>query len=247
MEERIIEKVKKLIELQHGAEAIGSLEEAANAAEKVQTILMKYNLELADVTNHVNKTKEEILRFQEKGIFAKKNEGQWIYHLYSMLSRYNFCGIILSGFWDNGKKNSYVNIIGTKENVEVVKFLGEILEERIRILCRRAYNSEGKYYEKNPNAFRRAYYEGAVMGINDQLEEAKQRAMQVNIKVTALVLATDKKINNAITQMFPNLGKGKRSRTLSSEAGGAMGYRDGKTISINKGINGSNDTPHYLN
>lgn len=247
--EAIIEKVKKLLELQKGAEAIGSLEEAANAAEKVQAILFKYNLELADVSNHINKSDDDIKRFEEKGIYAKKNEGQWIYHLYGMLAKHNLCGIILSGFWDDHmrKRNLYVNIIGTKENVEVVKFLGDMLEERIRILCKRAYNQEGKFDEKNPNAFRRAYYMGAVHGIDTQLIEAKERAMQANVKITALVLAHDRKVQNAISEMFPSLKSGRRSRGPGCGIGGALGYRDGKEISINKGIGGSENATKSLN
>ena len=60
--ESIIEKVQKLLRLQKGAEDIGSLEEAANAAEKVQTLLLKHNLEMADISAHDPNTGRYMLR-----------------------------------------------------------------------------------------------------------------------------------------------------------------------------------------
>ena len=47
--DKIKGKLEKLVKLQQGATKIGSLEEAANAAEKIQTLLFKYNLSMADI------------------------------------------------------------------------------------------------------------------------------------------------------------------------------------------------------
>ena len=78
----IIEKVQKLLSLQKGAEVIGSLKEAANAAEKVQTLLLKYNLEMADISAYDPDREQKIGRAIYRDVYAKKNEGKWIYRLY---------------------------------------------------------------------------------------------------------------------------------------------------------------------
>lgn len=235
----IIERVQKLLEFQKGAEVIDSLEEAANAAEKVQKILFKYNLEMADVTRHSPEKKSAMGKASYREVSAKKNEGQWIYSLYTVLAQHNFCQVILTYYrMGNGKRNRYVNLVGTRENVQVVKFLAEQLESRIRVLEGRTWNAEGKYFEEKRNAFRRAYFLGACQGIDSQLDEAKCRAMQESEQVTALVVQTDKQLKEAVALIFPDLLKSRRMRRPSADVGGSLGYRDGKGMNINRGING---------
>lgn len=244
----IIERVQKLLELQKGAEAINSLEEAANAVEKVQKILLKYNLEMADVTRHNPKKKSAMGKASYREVSSKKNEGQWIYNLYSVLACHNFCSVILTQYrMENGKKNKYVNLVGTKENVQVVKFLAEQLESRLRVLEVRAWKEEGSWTGEKRNAFRRGYFIGACQGIGSQLEEAKRRAMQESMKVTDLVVQTDKQLNDAIAMIFPYLKNSRRSRASNAMVAGSLGYRDGKAMNINRGVKGGgNGTAGYL-
>ena len=235
----IIEKVQKLLELQKGAEAVDSLEEAANAAEKVQKLLLKYNLEMADITRHKPKKKSEMGRGAYRKVNAKKNEGQWIYALHTELAQHNFCQVILTSYrMENGKKNKFVNLVGTIENVQVVRFLAEQLESRLRVLEVRAWKNEGRHFHEKRNAFRRGYFIGACQGIGSQLDEAKHRAMQESVKVTDLVVQTDKRLKEAVALIFPYLSNGRRTKRPSALIGSNLGYRDGKNISINKGIEG---------
>jgi len=244
----IIERVQKLLELQKGAEAIDSLKEAANAAEKVQKLLLKYNLEMADITRHEPKKKSAMGKSSYREVNAKKNEGRWIYDLYSALARHNFCQLILTSYrMENGKKNKYVNLVGTKENVQVVKFLAEQLESRLRVLETRAWKTEGIWADEKRNAFRRGYFMGACSGIGSQLSEVKRRAMQESVKVTDLVVQTDKQLNDAVALIFPLLRNGRRTKAPSAAIAGSLGYRDGKSININRGVNGNKSgTPGYL-
>ena len=246
--EPIVEKIKKLVELQKGAEAIGSLKEAANAAEKIQKILIRHNLDMERV-NHLDNGRKKPADIQKgvyRDVYAKKNEGQWIYSLYSCLSSHNFCMVVSSSFYDPStrKRNKYVNIVGTPENIQVVKFLADTLEERLRVLEKRAW-SEAPSFEKR-NSFRRSYFHGAVVGINAQLVEAKERAMRDSAEVTALVVSHKDRINRALPELFGNLKSGRASASLRKYSSGAeKGYEDGKSISINKGISGNERK--YLN
>lgn len=235
----IIEKVQKLLSLQKGAEAIDSLEEAANAAEKVQKLLLKYNLEMADITAHSPEKKSAMGKMSYREVSAKKNEGQWIYDLYSTLAHHNFCQIIFTTYrMENSKRNKFVNIVGTKENVQVVKFLAEQLESRLRVLEVKAWKeSRGQTGEKR-NAFRRGYFVGACFGINSQLDEVKRRAMQESVKVTDLVVQTDKQLKDAVALAFPFLRNGRKTRAPGAEIAGSLGYRDGKAMNINRGVEG---------
>ncbi len=237
----IIERVQKLLDLEQGAKAIGSLEEAANAAEKAQKLLMKHNLEMADIAAHDPNQAQKMGRATFQDVVAQKNEGQWIYRLYYVLAEHNFCDIVYTAFIDdNGKKNKYVNLIGTKDNVQVVKFLADQLEPRLRVLEKEAWKT-GRLYGEKRNAFRRGYFMGAAQGIGAQLADAKKKMMRESDQVYGLVVANDQALAQAVSELFPHLKKGRRSRGLSAQIGGSMGYNDGKNISIHKGMgNGSN-------
>jgi len=244
----IIEKVQKLLSLQKGAEVIGSLKEAANAAEKVQTLLLKYNLEMADISAYDPDREQKIGRAIYRDVYAKKNEGKWIYRLYDVLAKHNLCDVIFSRFRDtNNKFNMYVNLIGTKDNVIVVKFLADQLDNRLRRLEIKAWDSEGKYYGEKRNAFRRAYLMGACHGIDIQLKEAKVRAMGESKQINALVLANDIKLYDAVTHFFPNLKNGRARTILSAQVGESLGYRDGRSMAINKGIGSKGNGTAALN
>lgn len=232
----IIEKIQKLLELQKGAEAIGSLEEAANAAQKAQALLLKHNLEMMEILSHDPNSEQKVGRMQYRGVYAKKNEGQWIYLLYTVLAKHNFCDVVLTTFWDaERKKNKFINLIGTKENVEVVKFMAENLEYRIRMIEIKAWSGKGHLFGEKRNSFRRAYYMGACQGIDTQLQEAKRKSMETN-QVYALVLANDQKLKEAMAQLFPNLKTGRGFNPLSAGVGQALGYQDGKNLNLHKSI-----------
>lgn len=237
----ILEKVQKLLRLQHGAEAIGSLHEAELAAQKAQDLLLKYNLELADVTGFVKPDANDIRRFDETGIVNPKNEGKWIHSLFSVLCRHNFCRLIVrtSKYMDD-----YAILIGTKDNVEVVKFLADQLSNRIRIAEKNAWKANTS--DEKRNAFRRGFFLGAVRGIDQQLELKRLADIQANVKVTTLVHVQDNKIKEFIQKEFDNLSKGRSSR-VSATNGYAMGKETGRSMNINRGVQGNNVNNKRLN
>ena len=240
----ILEKLSKLIEFQKGAEKIGSLEEAANAAEKVQALLIKHNLEMADLSTFAPKDKQEIGKMQYRDIFAQKNEGKWIYSLYNVLAAHNFCKLVLSSFFDIKlrKTNQFVVLVGKKDNVETVRFLGDQLENRIRMLEKKAWGSKPLFVNEKRNTFRRGYFQGAVWGIDKQLKLAKEKAMANNTNVYALVKTSDNQLNDAMQKLFTNLREGRQSRGSSSTMGTTLGFQDGLNMNINKGVEGNKNT-----
>jgi len=239
--ESVIEKIHKLLEFQHGAEAIDSPEEAANAAEKVQRLLIKYNLSMADVGDR--KEKGRVTKKEFGDITNKKNESTWVFDLYWALSMYNFCRFIFSsrfaGFDGKGKAKYFKTgtLIGEEENILTVKFLGEQLETRLRAMAHKRWKEMQHYVPEKKNAFVRGYLRGAVHGIRHQLQEAQEREMQANVKVTDLVHVKMDAVNKFVTDEYPNLTSLKRTN-LSAQNGGAAGYADGRSMSINKGVDG---------
>ena len=236
IENNILERIQKLLNLQKGAEAIGSLHEAELAAVRVHELLLKYNLDLADITGFVKPEASKISRFDERDIVNPKNEGQWIHALYNVLCKHNFCRIVVI----NMRDIKYASLIGTKVNVESVKFLGDQLENRIRIAEKDAWKQNSSSEKRN--AFRRGFFMGAVRGIDTQLELKKKEEAALNNKVTALVLSNKDKLDKFMNDEFNNLKSGKPTR-VSASTGMAMGYAKGRSMNINDGIAGSTSRP----
>lgn len=237
IENNILEKIQKLLNLQHGAEAVGSLHEAELAAVRVHELLLKYNLDMADVTGYVKPEASEVNRFDEEGIINPKNEGKWIHTLYHVLCKHNFCKMVINS---GRTEHPYAILIGTKVNVESVKFLADQLENRIRIAEKNGWRSN--YSSEKRNAFRRGFFLGAVKGIDDQLILKKRQEEANNNKVTALVLSVDKKLNTFMENEFHNLKPGKAART-SARTAVNMGYEQGRSMNINNGITGNTARP----
>jgi len=239
--ENILDKIKKLMDLEQGARDIGSLEEANNAAEKVRMLLLKHNLEMADISLHVRGDKALIDKFNFEDISPKKNEGQWILALYNTLAKYNLCTAVtrnrkrINGLGET-EQLRFAILVGTKTNVEVVRILALRLEERIRIFEKQSWKEHG-WKHKNKNAYRRAYFMGAVNGLDMQLWEAQRKEKQEQDGVYALVVQTEKDLNDALANLFSNIKHGKRVMRLSNEEALHRGYRDGNNMAMGEGLN----------
>jgi len=185
--ERIVEKIQKLLEFQNGAEVIDSPEEAANAAEKVQRLLLKYNLSMEDIGERKEKSKVTEKRFDD--IAPKKNEGDWIFSLYQTLCKYNFSIFIIhksvTGFDRRGKHEISMKgvIVGQEENILTIKFLGEQLESRLRAMARKRFSEVKDFVPEKRNTFIRGYLRGSVIGIAQQLRKVQEQMASESVKV----------------------------------------------------------------
>lgn len=129
-------KIKKLFEKANSAKEIGSIQEAITFSDKVNQLLQNYNLSLSEVI-----TAEEIKIQQLEGpdrIEYGKNpiEGLWEIDLIDALAKYNFCKALFRTY-RNVQSNIYpsATIIGTSENIEVVKWLIDIIRNQLSILA----------------------------------------------------------------------------------------------------------------
>ena len=242
----ILDKLKKLLALQKSAEGIGSLEEAANAAMKIQAHLIKYNLEMADVESHEGKKKSDITKESLTGVVTKKNESDWIINLYSKVAQFNFGFVVTTSRHDHatGRKYKYVNLVGTKENIDVITFMCSQLEYQVRNLEEKSWR-ENRDCGSKRNSYRRAYFDGAVVGIGHKLSEAQRLAMSQNNTITALVVDHSKRIKDELPNLFQSLRYTKdNSRAKKDITAGMNGYRDGKSINIHSGVGGATQQKH---
>lgn len=240
---KILDKIKKLMKLQASAEKIGSIHEAEKAATMIQKLLTEYNLSMdsvGDLDADDNK-REQVTEDRDMSWFVPTIGGQWKMKLAVTISRFNFCKIVIT----NTKKRTFM-IIGTQANIDVCKYLIEMLTEKFVAIGKREYQNYAKdlYYGQKAisyDAYVRRFCEGANVGLYHKLRaEAKEVQKEYGeARVISLVIFNDKAIENYIAEKIGPLGKGKASSNYKQDDVTAKGYRTGRNVQLNSGAVGT--------
>lgn len=144
--ESIVEKIQKLLNKADSAKQVGSLHEAEVFATKATELLLQHNLSISDVEDFEKSRKESITQsgFDEGIKFGQvKSDGKWEIDLLGVLSEFNFCQSIFR------IRSGKASVIGTKENIEVVKYLFEILRPMLKQMSSEAFNKKIKDIREN--------------------------------------------------------------------------------------------------
>lgn len=243
MEEKIIDKIRKLLNKQESAKSVGNLEEADAFALKVTELLTKYNLSIFDIKE---KEDENAVGYSiHKDISKKKNEGEFIFDLYNVICKFNYGKLIILSRSDE----KYAMIIGTLLDIEIIRFLGDQLAEKFRFLARKAY-SEHKGISIKKGKFIRDFLKGATTGLyakyyyqREEQERIEREQATYGNTVTALVLSRNDQIERVKNEIFdPGRLKQNKPRKTDKNIANSLGYIAGKEVDINKGLNGNAGT-----
>lgn len=234
--EKIFDKIKKLLAYQEDAERRDAIHEAANAAQRIQDLLLKHNLDLATVKGKVERDssdiKEDSISLNDLG--WDKRHGSWMESLFSVIAEYNLCRAILStGLYFGGKTIINMYLIGTKENIEIITYIVEQLIEK----ARNAEKAEWSRYHGSDKRgrFRRGFLMGFVIGIKVQLKKQKETIISQNNNMMALIKVNDTAISQYVSNRFKSLKSGKARKSNHSD-GVLLGYQNGLNTTMNKGI-----------
>ena len=264
----ILSKLKKLQRLYEGAKAINSEAEAANTAAKIQNLLTQYNLLMADLDAVAdNEQATNVVEEKLGDSWSRKCGGFWDQFLLYGICKYNFCYAIVSQRREcrvnrNGKevcemRQKYV-VIGEPHNIEVVKWLFDVLAGQLYRLALKRYeeyrNDDSQALMRlftgekrmHRGTFLRSYLTGAAKGVQDRLKEERDRELQAQVQVNALVLRTDQKLNDYVAENYKDLRSSRPGHIGSSHAM-AMGLEDGHKVNITRGgIAASNTNPNQI-
>lgn len=247
MEEKIIDKIKKLVKKQESAEELGSVAEAEAFAAKIQVMLNKYNVSMSKI-----KTEEEIKEDVSDEVMKAKIPsigGKSNFQIMFAIARNNWCKAYMYG----GATNMI--IIGSRENIEVVKYIASVVTPIFVRIGKEKYHEE---YVVDASQFGtpvgldtylRRFIMGCADGLDEKLEKEKgdfvkendtsEAVAQNGISCTALIRTNEIAIVSYADNKF---GKSKRARkTTTSHSGGAYseGVETGKNVNINKGVSTS--------
>lgn len=178
-------KIKKLLAVASSANE----NEAALAMGMAQELLIRHRLTEADLPDSQTLYQEEIIRDKEP-LFAAGRIHVWKSQLANILAKYNNCRLVkYSGIaFNNGSRGSQLVIFGRPSDIDMVRYM---LAYGITTLTNFAHipcMSEGHTYKQS-------WFLGAVNGIAEKLEEAKNRA-EVGASKFALI-----KVNNLMKEV----------------------------------------------
>ena len=131
--ETLKNKIQKLLAKAESSKKIGNIEESALFAQKVNELLLKHNLDIAEI----NTDAESDLSEDGEALTTSKSNGKWTCRLLDTLLKYNFCTCV---YHDRGEKEMRTTIIGSKENIIAVVYLYEILKKQFENLAKSEYS-----------------------------------------------------------------------------------------------------------
>lgn len=231
----ILKKLKKLQRLYEGAKAIGSENEAENAALAIQRILFQYNLTMEQVDSAAEREerrKEEIIEEDTSGFTRKSIGGRWEARLVYVLCKYNLCRSFTCG---SGYMR--IKIFGKRENIEIVKWLRDVLTESFVRLSVKRWNEfrESAEYLSSPmskDRFQRAYLMGAVTGLEEKFEKEERKGNSEG--VAALIVRNNAAIDLYVQNKY-RVVQGHASGRVGSADAYAMGRDDGRNAQVARG------------
>ena len=156
----------------------------------------------------------------------------WKRDLLRIICEYNFCRILLHG------GTTYMVVVGTRENAEVVLSLYNYLRSVFRRLsverCTEYVATRRGYYrtKKFKRNYIKSYLLGCCTGLRKQFESIRKTAEE-----TGLMLCHNHLIDDYFQSIGTTTHKSKNRNKVNASAY-CSGYDDGSKINLNKQING---------
>lgn len=247
--DRILEKLRKLMDLKESATMCGEVGEANAAAAGISRLLKEYDLTLQDIPEKLKEADPvdmETLTFR----FSYMQYG-WYWNLLDCLARYNGCQIIRTTKLDKDsmKMVTAYQVVGRKHNREVVSYLASFLCHQFIHIGRTGYPAYKLKYLKltgqRPDAlgkFMKSFLQGCVEGLEVKLHE-EQRTLPQD-KLTALVKVEKAALDDFLKSM--DIKDYRERNKQFEELARADGWAAGYNVSIHKGVEGKSSTAGIL-
>lgn len=229
---KIVARIQKLLSLATS----DNVNEAENAAAKAQDLLIKYNVEQAELDSHIDSKSEKVIETRTQGK-AKYSKIAWYNSLAWRVGKANLCEVIQSG--------SGLIWIGKPTNIEIAQYIFDNLVSDLTRICEAewesAHNTElilkalGKLYQvTHGKTWKNNFYHGANQSISQRLN-ANLTLLKEEPKVTDMVVHNDAEINEYKKIHYPYLS---HSSTTYTKARSAFesGKAAGASVQFRTGI-----------
>lgn len=238
-EDKIIEKIQKLLNLRKSANE----NEAALAAIKAQELLIKHNIDIASVENFKPEDDEPVQHIYHQ-VF-NHNQILWKIDLATAIANANLCRILLSGnrlIW-----------IGKKTNTDIALYLYETLERDLIRISEEHWNQllllrkmeidnnvvlfTDRYLRTvHGKTWKNSFLLGAANTISKRLLDNLNVIRDTIDRANALVVVNDKALETYVAKTWPRLGKGKSRDSNIYGAAYKTGQKAGEKVNFSKGV-----------
>lgn len=237
--EKILAKLRKLMNLKENAAAIGNEGEAAAAAAGISRLLYMYNLTEADIPEQEridNPIVSEDIPFK-----PEVQGGQWYELLVNCVSEFNLCTTLVTYTYKKKRccKDRF-NIVGRQKNVEIVLYLISFLANKFYQIGKREYPQykhdclfKKGVLPKTEHVYLKSYLYGCVLGLVSKLRQERDE-LQKECDVKSLVLSSRSEIDDFLKGM--NIGKCRFRKPELDNESARKGFVIGLNVEINKGI-----------
>lgn len=237
--DKILEKLRKLMNLKESAQSCGNEGEANAAAAGITRLLMEYNLSESDIPEQ-EKIDNPVVS-EEIPYRTPVEDGPWYSTLVGIVCEYNLCRSLLISNRRNGRlKREKIEIIGRKKNVEVTLYLVSFLANQFVAYGRKKYpqykhDSIWKY-GRNPQSERmymKSFLYGCSLGLASKFR-ADKKELSEKIDITSLTVSTKAEIDDFLKGQ--KIGTVKESKASVDSISAGIGYHVGENIEIHKGV-----------
>ena len=225
-----------------------SIEEAAVAAQKAQKLMLEYNIELAEILAKGDVNDDIIDRTIPMGKdqeVRKFDIKAWRIGLMNSVCKVNMCKCLYNG-------TNFI-LIGRSVHLDVVEQMYYSLVNQIEVIATKeldemqrigviATNVASGYGVYNRRTYEASFCNGAAYTVCKRLEaefEAQKKAAE-NVSVTALVVTTDKLVNDYTENKFHPKTSPISITGSGSSVGSWRGQMAGENINHRRGIEGDN-------
>jgi hypothetical protein len=237
---KILARVKKMMTLADNAAATEG--ERDNALRMAHATLAKFNLDMSQV-DAVSHDKQDP---RNKDALVMTDAAPWVRSLASAVADLFFCSFFFTQRWDhNLHSKTHMYFVGRQSNIVTAMEMTSYLVKSIMKEAAATAKANGQ-----GSKFKTSFCKGAsatiywrCKDIRNQAEAVKNTAASSS---TALVLvdvyAAEKKANEVMIAETVGKLESKKSGAHRAGAGYYEGVEFGKTVSLNKQVNGTSTT-----
>jgi hypothetical protein len=210
--ERVIEKVKKLLQLAQSS----NVHEAELATMKANELLLRHNL------NRVSSDDGPI--YLERVINQKRKDTKQM-AIFDILRHF-----VVKPVLSSGKNICCIEISGSYTNVRLAQYVAEFLDRELDHLWQKARQEHGFSGLVAKNSF----FLGVAKGFEEKMKRSKMGFSESDQKALIVV---EKQLEENTRLIYRRLSTTSSSGSVDSGAR-AAGIEEGKTLSIRKGVEG---------
>lgn len=211
--ERVLEKVKKLLQLAQSSNS----HEAELATIKANQLLLRHNLE--HITDNVPET-----IYLDRVLYQKRKDAK-LTAIYDILRHF-----IVKAVISYGKDSCCLEVSGSLTNVRLARYVAEFLNremEHLWQLTRQEHELQG-LRAKN------SFFLGVARGYDEKMKEAKTTFSREDQQALVLV---EKNLHQHTSLIYRRLSQTSSGNLLDEDAR-ALGVQKGKSLTIRPGVEG---------